>query len=131
MSFQPNELITTVLRHYEGTTGVTGWTKNLFADGATSAITVSVSEIGSGYYAFNFTPNADGYWHLDVYETADSAVHYVESFDVGVASADADTSSLSEISVKVTRITSDLQRVMQDINNLFVELRRLESGIRR
>lgn len=55
----------------DGLTPVTGlpdsaFTKRLIANGAISAVPVTVAEIGLGYYTVNFTPDAIGLWDVTV-----------------------------------------------------------------
>lgn len=42
----------------------TDFSKLLYKDGATSAQTVTITEIGNGQYKAVFTPNTSGYWVL-------------------------------------------------------------------
>lgn len=72
------------LHFYIGTTGIAdgSFTKTLRKNGATTAETVTVTEIGStGYYAASFTPLAatSHYW-LEVYRTSAANIRYTDSF---------------------------------------------------
>lgn len=77
MWFEPGEQIDDVLWHGSGTTGVTGWTIKVLKDGELrSDITATVTEIGTGFYRVSFTPQEEGYWVVNIYETAAASVHY-------------------------------------------------------
>lgn len=58
--------------YYHGTTGIAdgNFTKSLFVDGVVSAVTVTASSIGSGFYSVAFTPNAEGVWSIRIEQTA-------------------------------------------------------------
>jgi hypothetical protein len=52
---------------YTKKSGETVFTKSLWVNGAPSGQTVTISEIGSsGEYEVGFTPNAEGYWALQI-----------------------------------------------------------------
>lgn len=58
------------------------FTKLLSKDGATSAVTVTISEVGSGIYAASFTPNGVGAWDLVVRHATYNARGWEETYDV-------------------------------------------------
>jgi len=52
---------------YTKKTGETAFTATLWRDAAVKAIAVNISEIGSsGEYEFDFTPDEEGYWKLEI-----------------------------------------------------------------
>ncbi len=69
---------------FVGTAGLVNadFTKNLYKDGVASGVTVTVTAIASGFYYVSFTPNAEGYWDLDVVRTSDTSVRYQRNYKV-------------------------------------------------
>lgn len=68
---------------FPSTTGIVAWTTNLYKDGVASGVSVTVAEIGStGNYSVAFTPDSNGLWAIQVYETADDTNEFVESYHV-------------------------------------------------
>lgn len=78
-----------MLRDAAGT-GKTGesanFTKALYKDGASSAVTVTVTEVASGLYEVDFTPNATGRWVLIVSHATYRPAGWMDRIDVGDAS---------------------------------------------
>lgn len=76
--------------------------KFLSVNGASSAIPVTVSEIGSGRYETFFTPSVIGDWYLLIRQTTYNLRGWDESFDVNQAGSDIysfkiDDFTLSEV----------------------------------
>lgn len=69
---------------YVGTAGLVNadFTKNVYLNGAVSAVVGTVTAIASGFYYLSFTPNAEGYWDLDVIRTSDTSVRYQKNYKV-------------------------------------------------
>ena len=58
------------------------FTKVLVVDGASSAVTVTVTEVASGVYTATFTPNAVGLWSLWITHATHNPRGWAEDFDV-------------------------------------------------
>ena len=67
---------------YTKQSGETVFTATLWKDGAVSAVSVAIAEIGtSGEYTATFTPDGVGFWALEVLVDYNK-VTYAETFDV-------------------------------------------------
>lgn len=64
--YYPNQQIKE--RFYVKTTGLSqgSFTIRLEVDGVLSAVSVTITEVGAGYYLVSFTPNAVGIWTLSI-----------------------------------------------------------------
>lgn len=82
--FAVGESITDMFRHHDGQTGLVDgdFTKSLYKDGTSSSDTVTVTEVGSGFYKVSFTPSTYGLFNLDVVETADDSVRFQGEYEV-------------------------------------------------
>lgn len=69
---------------YQGTAGLVNadFTKNLYKNGAVSAIAVTVTAIASGFYYASFTPDSEGYWDLDIVRTSDTSFRHQKNYKV-------------------------------------------------
>lgn len=97
----------------DGETPVTGlgngdFVKALHVDGSTSAQTASVTEIGSGYYALSFTPNAAGQWLATVTDPSGA----VNAWQLDVA-----IDFVGDI-VKIRKVTTNRQEIDFDAQTL-------------
>lgn len=75
----------------DGVTPVTGltnanFTKAVYANGAVSAVALTITEIGSGYYAASLTPTSTGRWYVTAKDTLDTIRGYY--IDVDTAAVD-------------------------------------------
>lgn len=84
MAYPPNQEIIEVFYEYTGETGlsVSDFTVNLFLDGAISVVAVSITEISGGFYKVSFTPDAEGFWALDIVKDTDNLARYQSVFKV-------------------------------------------------
>jgi len=83
--FTPNKLITDGFWQSAGTSGIldSAFTKVVLQDGVVRAdIGVVVSEPVAGFYSAAFTPDAEGFWLVTVFETAAPTVKYMGRFYV-------------------------------------------------
>ena len=96
--YAKNETIWEKFYHWRQTTGLTNgdFTKILRKNNAAQAITVTVTELGSGAYVASYVPNDDGQWELDVYETAETRIHYQAKHIVGLVSTSITNETLYE-----------------------------------
>lgn len=102
-----------VFEHGALTTGLTdgSFTKQAYKDGVANGAAISVSELSGGLYLVTFTPDADGQWHSDVYETATPGTRYSNSYVVGIT-----TSSQVTNEALSTSITSAKNEVIGSID---------------
>jgi len=67
---------------YTKVSGVTSFTERAWKDGVADGAAVDVSEIGtSGEYKVTFTPNAEGFWKVEVENDFNHEIWYAE-YDV-------------------------------------------------
>lgn len=97
----------------DGETPVTGLTNSAFAkalhvNGSVSGQTATVTEIGGGYYALAFTPNAAGQWLATVTDPSGA----VNAWQLDVAS-----DFVGDI-VKVRKVTTNRQEIDFDTQTL-------------
>lgn len=109
MSYVSGIKVSKVFEHYRSTTGLVDgdFTKQLYRDGATDATTLTVTEVGSGFYKAEFTPLQDGQWFMDVYETADTNMRYQDEVLVGDLSSSGVTNA--ELSAQITQAEADIK----------------------
>lgn len=85
----PSEQINDVIPH--DTTGLVNgdFTKQLFKDGAVSAVVVTVTEISNGNYSVSFTPDSSVgvTWSLRVYQTSRPNIFYTKDYRINADDA--------------------------------------------
>lgn len=93
---------------FHGTGGLaqSDFTTNLYFNGAVSAREVSVEHVGNGNYTGTFTPNEEGLWVLQIYQTSASSTTYESAWLVNATIL----SSLDYIRTTLVRIDDAIRR---------------------
>lgn len=92
------------------------FTKTLLKDGASSAQTVTVTEIGSGRYKASYTPNGNGRWHLHITHSVHNKRGWVDDLEVGVVGREIQVanSSVNDASATTTSFVTALTEAVND-----------------
>lgn len=104
--YKANEPI--VFFFFHGTAGLTQaeFTTNLYFNGGVSTRGVSIEHVGNGNYTGTFTPDQEGLWVLQIYQTSASSTTYESAWFVNTAIL----SSLDYIRSTLIRIDDAIRR---------------------
>ena len=141
--YAKNNVIYEEFYHWKHTTGLVDgdWTKvvkkNNVVQGST---TVTVTEDSGGKYIASYNPTTDGYWELDIHETAETRVHYMQKHIVGLVSTLITNETLNE---NITNVQADVvnaidsqeldqvRQIAEGIYDIVDEQRRITQGVRK
>lgn len=123
---EPGQDVRDVLWHNSGTAGVTGWTTQIFQDGAARTdVDVEITDLASGFYEIYFVPDSEGVWAVMIYETAAPTIHYGDVYLVksladlvGGEDYDPASHSLQSIRSAVQIVRDDQLTARNDMNYL-------------
>lgn len=112
--YRPNEAITYFFFHGTASLDQSDFTISLYKDGTASTRDVRVEHVGNGNYTGTFTPNEDGLWCLQIYQTSASTTKYEGSWYVNTALL----SNLDYIRVTLVRIDDAIRRFFTNLGTL-------------
>lgn len=106
LGFTPNKEINFFIYHGTSSLSQSDFTINLYKDGVISNIDVRVESLGDGNYMGTFTPDDEGLWVLQLYQTSASTTRYTGAWQVSTAI----TGSLDFIRITINRIDEAIRR---------------------
>lgn len=126
--FEPGEVIAETVRHVANTTGIAAWTIYLFQDGnQRTDLGVTLTELGAGFYRFQFTPDVAGYWKMSINTNAATTVFYGDSYVVkslkelfGGSGYDPGKHSLSKIRGALQIVRDDQIKLIGKLSSMLI-----------